>query len=185
MKLKKQKIRGSVLLETIIATAIFSMLSVVIISTMIQIRENQYNSYLYNQASQLVQEWMEALISIKWVSSDTGSWESQNGFDTFTAGTHYLIKNLDDNWELTIVTPEVINWRFNRSILIEDVIRLDDGKGDIDTTWTGTGEALLPSGQVSKKVTVQVDWLNLYNETKQIELTTYLINWGNPLIFSN
>ena len=173
------------MIETIIATAIFSMLSGVIISALIQIRESQYNSYLYNQAGQLVQEGMEAMISIKGVWSESWSWWDQNGFDTFTAGMHYLTKDIDDNWELTTTTPEVINSIFYRSVLIEDVKRLNDGKGNIDTTWAGSGETLLPSGEVTKKITLKVEWLNLYNESKKIELATYLINWGNPLIFNN
>lgn len=180
---KKKKIRGSVLIETIIATAIFTMLSGVIVSAIIQTRESQYNSYLYNQASQLVKEWMEALISIKGVASEEGKWSTKSGFDTFTAGTHYL-ESVDNNWQLTL-EAKFISDIFNRSIIIEDVKRLNEGKGDLDLTGTWSGESLLPSGEVTKKVTVKVEWEDLYDQTKTIELTTYLINWANPLIFSN
>lgn len=135
----KKKIRGSVLIETIIATAIFSMLSGVIISTLIQIRESQYDSYLYNQAGQLVKEGMEAVISIKGVGTDAGTWNNQNGFDTFTAETHYLIvNNENNNWELTTIKPEKINNVFDRSIIIQDVKRHNQGVGDIDITNTGS-----------------------------------------------
>ena len=183
MKFKRIKFRGSVLIEVIIATAMFAILSGVILTALVQTKENQYNSYLYNQAGQLAKEGIEAMISIKGVGTDTGSWNNQNGFDTLTAGTHYLTKDIDDNWELTTVTPEVINTLFYRSILIEDVDRLNNWKGNIDTTWTGEG--LLPSGKVSKKITIRVEWQNLYQNAWQIELITYLINWGNPLIFTN
>ncbi len=185
MKFKKWKIKGSVLIETIIATALFTMLSSVILLQLVNTRETQYNAYLYNQASQLTKEGMEAMISIKWVGSDTGSWDDQNGFSTLTSGVHYLSKDADENWELTTTTSEVINNTFYRSILIEDVDRLDNGRGNIDTTWTGTGESLLPSGVVTKKITIRVEWQNIDWNTWQIEFSTYLINWGNPLIFAN
>lgn len=66
-KLKKTN-KGSVLIETIIATTLFILFSTVILSTLIQIRQDQYNTYLYNRANQLLQEGMEALISIKSVT---------------------------------------------------------------------------------------------------------------------
>lgn len=132
----------------------------------------------------MVKEGIEAIISIKGVWSDTGSWNNQNGFSTLTAGTHYL-KNLNNNWGLNTISPDVINELFYRSIIIEDVVRLNDWKGDIDTTWIWIWEGLLLSGAVSKKITVHVEWKDIYQQTKEIDLTTYLINWGNPLIFAN
>lgn len=67
MKLNKKKIRGSVLLETIMATMLFVFFAGVILVSLIYARENQYNSYLYNRANQLTQEGMEAVFSMKGV----------------------------------------------------------------------------------------------------------------------
>ncbi len=75
---------------------------------------------------------MEAIISIKSVDSANG----YNGFSTLTQGTHYLTKDTDGNWQLTTVTPEVINEQFYRSIIIENVLRENGGLGNIDTTGT-------------------------------------------------
>ena len=129
---------------------------------------------------------MEALISIKWISSSGGgSWETNNGFSSFTAGTLYLVRNADDTWNLSSNSDdkEIIDAMFTRTIYIEDVLRLDGGKGDIDST--GTGETILDSNAVSKKITVQIGWFDYNGDTWQIVFTTYLMNWANPLIFSN
>lgn len=69
-------------------------------------------------------------------------------------------KTGEDNWLLTDLTPEVISDIFYRTVIIEDVKRLENGLGDIDAS--GTGETLLPSGVVTKKITVRLEWEDLY-----------------------
>lgn len=132
MRIKRSKIKGSILIETIVATALFVTMSTVVLMQLIQSRENQYDAYLYNQGAQLAKEGIEALISIKSVSYNATSSNNTSKFDKLTAGTHYLIKNTNDDWDLTITTPDIINEKFYRTIIIEDVKRLDNGLGDID-----------------------------------------------------
>jgi len=70
---------------------------------------------------------MEAVFSIKGVGSDSGTWQTQNNFDTFVQGTHYLTQDKNNNWGLTTVTPEVINSIFYRTVIIENVMRESGG----------------------------------------------------------
>lgn len=112
------------------------------------------------EASYLAEEGMEAARSVRdegWASNIAG----------LTTGSNYYPVISGSKWMLSSTDPGVINGRYTRRVVFENVNR--DSSDNIVTTG-GTLDAN------TKKVTAYVSWTER-GGTKEINLITYLTNW--------
>lgn len=157
--MKKKNHKGIVMIEVVIVVSILGIVTVGLIFANIIYLKTASFTLASTKATLLAQEGVEA---VKYIRS--GGWDTKIG--TLTSGaTYYLSFSTSTMWSST-TTEEVIDGRFLRSFVIEDV----DRDADDDIAQTGTND---PD---TKSLTVSVSWPGATGTTtKQIE--TYITNF--------
>ena len=157
MKTMRQK--GIVMIEVVIVVSILGVVTVGLIFANIIYLKTASFTLASTKATLLAQEGVEA---VKYIRS--GGWDTKIG--ALTSGeTYYLSFSTSTMWSST-TTEEVIDGRFFRSFVIEDV----DRDADDDIASVGTNDPY------TKNLTVSVSWPGATGTTtKQIE--TYITNF--------
>jgi Tfp pilus assembly protein PilV len=149
-----------VVASAIISLSIFSLYTVFIVAN--RLNEMSGNSTV---ASFLAEEGLEAMRHMR-----DGAWSAHVG--ALTPGTDYYLSfsTTTSLWTVNSITPEIIDGKFFRKVIVEDVYR--DASQDIILTG-GT----LDTG--TKEIIAEVSWLER-NATSTVLIGTYLHD-----IFSN
>lgn len=143
-----------VVVTAVVTTALFAFSQAGILSVRL-LRAEKENL----EATLLAQEAMEAVRSLR-----DESWT--NNIAALTNGTTYYPMVENGKWKLATVSPGVLNGKYTRTILFDEVRR--DAQDKIASSGT------VDSG--TRKVTARVTW-----DAKQKELVTYLTNFSASL----
>lgn len=114
------------------------------------------------EASLLAQESLEAVRLVR----D----ESWSGISSLAINTPYYPVFFAGKWNLASTSPGMINDKYSRLVILEEVKRNSQGQIDSDGTIDSS----------SRKITAKVTWSS-QNGNKQTELKTYLTNFQGSL----
>ncbi len=154
--MNKQK--GFGLIETIVALAIFLIIAVTGVTTVLHSYSINRLSQEETQAKLYAQEGIEAVKSIK-----------NQGWTNLIPGT-YGLDNSSGYW--TLSGSNNTQDQLTRTIIVSEVYR------DIDGNIVETGGTLDPDTQ---KITVDVTWDFTPTRNNSVQLVTYLTNWGKDI----
>ncbi len=151
--------RGQVLLEAIIALALFSL----IVSAMMSLTLGSYEGLLrggnQTRAEALANEAIEAIKSVR-----------ETGWNTATSSPSAVVLS-GGHWLLTASSSELIDATFTRTITLADVCR--DASHNIATCPAAYTDVN------SKKVVVTVSWPQAPLVTDSVQRIAYLTNWDS------
>lgn len=156
---QQKKYNGFGLIEIVVVTAVitvtlFAFLQTGIVAVKL-LRVEKQNL----EATMLAQESLEAVRSLR-----DESWT--NNIATLTNGTQYYPVIVSNKWTLTITNPGIINGKYTRSIIFDQVTRdMQDKISASGTVDAGT-----------RKITARTTW-----DGKQIELVSYITNFQESL----
>jgi type II secretory pathway pseudopilin PulG len=156
---KMNNCRGQSLLEVIIAMTVFSLISLSIISLTLGSFEGLQKGGEETLAHGLAEEAIEAVRSVR-----DGAWNDLINNPAVAAIS-------GGQWVLNGGVSELINGKFTRTILFNDVCR--DGSGGIVACPGAYTDVQ------SKKVDVNVDWSPRPGITNTVQKTAYLTNWDS------
>ncbi len=146
--------KAFVILEIIIATTLFALLSVGAVYLALDTMQNDSKTQFDSEALLYAQEGLEAVRNMR-----------DRDFASLTNGDHGL-ELVSGEWQF-IAAPEDVDGFYSRTIIIEDVYR--DEFGDIAETGDLDPEI--------KRVISEVTWLWKGFIDRPVTLTTYLSNW--------
>lgn len=153
--IKNSPQKAFAILEVLIATSLFAVMSVGAVYLALDVVENDAKIQLDNEALLYSQEGLEAVRNMR-----------DNDYLSLTNGDHGLALE-DGKWGF-VAAPEEIDSFFYRTITIDDVYR-DPATGEIAETGDLDSDI--------KKITSQVTWNWKAVQERDVVLTTYLSNW--------
>ena len=156
---QKDKEKGSLLIEILIAIAIISIALISLLGLAIFSLKTEQLAKINNEAINLVQEEIEAVRNFR----DNTDWETE-GLGFLNAGVDYSAQKTGDippRWNL-VLGEETIDI-FKRKVVFSDVMR-DSNDNIVESGGTDDPE--------TKKATVTISW-----QEKSIEIITYFTKW--------
>ncbi len=156
---QKDKEKGSLLIEILVAIAIISIALISLLGLAIFSLKTEQLAEINNQALNLVQEEIEAVRNFR----DNTDWETE-WLGVLSTGADYSIQKTGDSpprWSL-VLGEETIDI-FERKVVFSDVMR-DSNDNIIESGGTDDPE--------TKKATVTISW-----QEKSIEIITYFTKW--------
>ena len=134
------KLKAFSLIEVIVGVALFSIITLIIISSISNNVQNSSNADRVTKANSLLESLYEGIYSLK-----------TSNFVGLTAGTHGLILNNTNQWEITDSPNEVDG--FLRTVTISDI---------------STHE---------KEIILKINWASTQNQNLEVTSTSRITNW--------
>ena len=146
------------LVEVLFGASILSIFIVALVVVFQSFLVHSFSSMEKVQATLLAEEGLEAMKFVR----DRG-WEEHIG--NLVSGDTYYVSFENNLWHATTVEQDMVDGRFYRTIVIEDVLR--DSNDDISDSGTNDPN--------TKKVSSYVSWLS-GEATSTVDISTYITN---------